>query len=438
MKRYKGVRTPDAAFLVVVVVTLVLAPSARAQGTFKTLHTFTGGKDGGSLQSGLAFDQEGNLYGTTASGGTDALGTVFELSQGTNGKWARKVLHNFGSGDDGRGPVSSVIFDGARNLYGTTNLGGDLTCNYPDGCGVVFELMPNSNGSWKEKVLYRFKGGADGGYPYAGLIFDQAGDLYGTTRQAGPFNGGYGVVFELIPHAGGRWTEKVLYSFMGGTDGSNPSTSLTFDHAGNLYGSTIGEGAHGSGAIFKLHPNANRSWTESTLYSFCSLTNCSDGGSPYAALIFDGAGDLYGTTLVGGIGGGFGGGYGVVFELKPHSNGSWTEKVLHSFTGGTDGGNSYAPVIFDGAGNLYGTATNGGDLKNCTSQFNYVGCGVVLKLTPNSNDRWHESVLHTFTDLPGNGAHPYAGLIFDGVGNLYSTTDGDGTTTYGSVFEITP
>ena len=236
LKFDKGLWAPRAAVPLVVVVALAFAPGGWAQVTFKTLHKFTGGKGGGGLWSGLIFDQEGDLYGTSTAGGASGLGTVFELSRDANGKWSHKVLHNFGSGEDGRGPVAGLIFDGAGNLYGTTILGGDLACNYPSGCGVVFELTPNADGRWKERVLHRFKGGKYGEYPYGGVTFDSAGNLYGTTLGGGAGNGDYGVVFELTPHVGGSWSEKVLYKFTDGTDGSNPYVGLLFDKARNLYG----------------------------------------------------------------------------------------------------------------------------------------------------------------------------------------------------------
>jgi len=276
----------------------------------KVLHTFTDGKDGGTgdgfeaLLAPLIFDQAGNLYGTTPSGGTtgcwvyQTCGVVFELTPQANGRWKEKVLHTF-HGKDGGMPYAGLIFDGAGNLYSTTSLGGL-------GYGVVFELIPNPNGSWKEKVLRRF-GEYTGGTPLAGLIFDQVENLYGTT-SSGPY--GVANAFELTPKADGGWKEKVLHQFTSGPYG--PYAGLIFDAAGNLYGTTSGGGAYGAGMVFKLTPNADGSWTESSLHDFCSLAACADGAGPVAGLIFDSAGNLYGTASSGGATG-----HGVVFELTP-------------------------------------------------------------------------------------------------------------------------
>jgi uncharacterized repeat protein (TIGR03803 family) len=397
----------SAALMIVIVVTLVLAPGAWAQGKYKTLYKFKGGKDG-IPQAGVIFDPAGNLYGTTTWGGTDGCGSVYELTPNSDGSWTKSVLHNF-TCSDGHYPAANLIFDQAGNLYGTT-IWGD-----PYNGGTVFELTKNSDGSWTHNALYNFTGGQDGYEPFFDiLIFDGAGNLYGTTYRGGS---GYGVAYKLTPNPDGSWTESVLHTFTGG-DGGNSRAGLIFDGAGNLYGMAQTGGAYGQGAVFELAPNPDGSWTESVLHSF---TGGKDGGQPYGGLIFDPAGNLYGMTYQGGAHG-----WGNVFELIPNGNGNWKEKVLHQFTGGKDGGNPQDRLIFDAAGNLYGTTGVGGA----------GGHGVVFKLSPNSKGAWYETVLHTFLDRPGAG--PVADVIFDAVGNLYGTTDGDGTTTFGSVFEITP
>jgi uncharacterized repeat protein (TIGR03803 family) len=301
---------------------------------------------------------------------------------------------------------------------------------------VVIIVMPVlTPGAWaqsKYKTLYKFSGGKDGKYPQAVLIFDQAGNLYGTTPEGG--DQGLGTVFKLAPNADGSWRESVLYSFCSRTncgDGAQPAAGLVFDQAGNLYGTTLSRGANDRGTVFKLAPNADGSWRESVLHSFCSRTNCGDGEFPLTSLIFDQAGNLYGTTQLGGAHG-LGG---TVFKLAPNADGSWRESVLHSFCSRTNCGDGKLPLaslIFDQAGNLYSTTAYEGD-PSCNSGY---GCGVVFKLVPNSNGGWKETVLHTFFDHPG--AIPLAGVIFDPAGNLYGTSSGDGSTTFGSVFEITP
>jgi uncharacterized repeat protein (TIGR03803 family) len=376
------------------------------------------------------------------SGILAVLTMALMLPAGAGAASKYKVLSRF-VGSNGANPYAGVIFDAAGNLYGTTYGGGI------HGGGTVFKLKPNSDGSWTESVLHSFcslKGCADGQSLFAGLIFDAAGNLYGTTLYGGDFTNcgaGCGMVFKLKPNSDGSWTKSVLYTFTGSPDGAYAGGLLIFDAAGNLYGTTDAGGIHGGGTVFKLKPNSDGSWTESVLYSFCSVKNCADGGIPFGGLIFDAGGNLYGTTTGGGdVTCNSGNGCGTVFELTQNLDGSWTESVLHSFTGGADGaGPEFGSLIFDAAGNLYGTTAEGGGSTNCSG---YVGgCGTVFKLRPNSDGSWTESVLHRFTNHPA--AAPAAGLIFDAVGNLYGTTVGGGSfggkcgdRGCGVVFELTP
>jgi uncharacterized repeat protein (TIGR03803 family) len=403
----------SAALMIVIAITLILVSGAWAASNFKTLHGFTGGNDGRDPSGALIFDQAGNLYSTTQGGGSGS-GTIFELTPNQDGSWTETVLYSFAGGEDGARPFASLIFDSAGNLYGTTYEGGK------DGAGTIFELSPNQDGSWTETVLHSFNR-ADGGGPTAGLVFDSEGNLYGPTTQGG--EQGAGTIFQLTPNSNGSWTESVIHSF-NGKDGSYPDHGgLIFDADGNLYGTANAGGADGYGVVFKLTPNANGTWTEAVLHNF---TGANDGGGPESTLIFDKSGNLYGTTRDGGAHR-----VGVAFELTPKTGGTWTETVLHQFTGGKDGAAPYEGVIFDQAGNLYGTAEKGGNLSACGSQ----GCGVVFKLAPNSKGGWSETVLHAFADHPG--AFPNGALIFDGSGNLYGTTEGI-FYRFGSVFEITP
>ena len=328
-----------------------------------------------------------------------------------------QVLYNFTSGSDGYAPVSTLVVDKAGNLYGTTFLGGGSSIICPSGCGTVFKLSAPSSrdGAWKETVLYRFTGGSDGSGPYAGLVFDKVGNLYGTAVGGGTVtcsNGanGCGVVFELSPPAapGGAWTETVLHTFSG-SDGSNPRARLTFDQAGNLYGTAwsgggrSGCGSAGCGVVFELMAPAAQggAWTYSVLHSFSQ--NGSDGFLPESDVIFDQTGNLYGTTTVGGTGNAGG----TVFELETPT---WTETILYTFPIAKTGNSGPAAgVIFDQAGNLYGTTEGGGTSDE----------GTVFELTP-SGGAWTESVLF-------NGAAPASGfrgdLIFD-QSNLYGTAAG--------------
>jgi uncharacterized repeat protein (TIGR03803 family) len=210
---------------------------------------------------------------------------VFELTPTAGGGWTEKVLYSFGNGTDGAYPLAGLIFDAARNLYGTTSGGGTY------GDGTVFELTPAGGGGWTEKVLYSFGNGTDGSDPWAGLIFDAVGNLYGTTYGGGTYN--YGTVFELTPTAGGGWTEKVLHNFnYNGTDGDYPYAGLIFDAARNLYGTTLGGGTYNSGTVFRVNAVGGRVRVQ-VLHSF---GNGTAGWEPYAGLIFDAVGNLYGTT----------------------------------------------------------------------------------------------------------------------------------------------
>ena len=368
-------------------------------------------------------DGSGNLYGVTGSLGVQ--NSAYELSPGAHGTWNGKPLHYFKVGKEGYTPNAGLIFDAAGNLYGTTSDGG----KYSDG-GVAFELVRAK--AWSERVLYNFGHGKvghqDGRSPGGGLVFDKAGNLYGVTYGGGAY--GDGTVFQLSPGANNTWKESLLYAFQNnGVDGRIPEGSLTLDAAGNLYGTTSTGGANGGGIVFELSPGANGTWTYSVLYNFCSTSGCPDGALPLGNLIFDAAGNLYGATLYGGAPGTLG--YGVIFELTPNGS-TWTQTVLHTFEG-PDGGEPNAPLLFDNAGNLYGTTRGGG--KGCYSPH---ACGVAFELTPGGGT-WTETVLHGFNDGPKakDAGGPTGGLIFDTAGNLYGVT-GEVWNGSGALYEITP
>ena len=369
------------------------------------IHSFGNGHDGQDPFANLISDSTGNLYGTTSGGGRYGKGAVFEVSP--NG--TETVLYSFANGTDGQNPLGNLTFDSAGNLYGTTSMGGTY------GKGTVFELSPNGT----ETVLYSFGGGADGQNPSAGLIFDTSGNLYGTTVNGGTY--GHGTAFELSPSGAGGWTETALYNFGSGSDGQNPSAGLIFDASGNLYGTTQNGGLYGGGMAFELSPNGIGCCRESPLYSFGN--GAGDGQHPYAGLIFDTSGNLYGTTYSGGAYS-----YGMAFELSPNGAGGWTETMLYNFGAGSDGQNPSAGLVFDTSGNLYGTTQNGG----------LYGGGMAFELSPNGIGCCRESPLHSFGNGSGDGQNPYAGLIFGGSGNLYGTTQNGGLYNGGTVFEILP
>jgi uncharacterized repeat protein (TIGR03803 family) len=389
--------------------TFALAGSAHARD-FTLLHDFQG-SDGGQSFGGVIRDSAGNLYGTTFLGGTDNGGVVFKLSPyGTE-----TVLHQFAGGSDGFAPYGGVIVDKQGDLYGTT-VGGGAGCP-PAGCGTVFKLAPDGTVT----ILYAFAGGSDGGDPFAGLFAGKHGDFYGTTELGGAgtgCSGGCGTVFKVTPTG----EETVLHSFTGGNDGAVPQSVPIADKQGNLYGTTVQGGPANVGTVFKLAPNG----TETILHSF---TGGNDGASPYGSLIMDDKGNLYGTATLGGTGDCLSG-CGTVFEITADD----TLKVLHEFTGGTDGAYPEAGLMRDKEANFYGTTANGGN-TDCGG----IGCGAVIKMTPGGKI----TTLYSFTG--GNdGAQPYASVIADKHGNLFGTTSYDGMscTNYalkgcGTVFEVT-
>jgi uncharacterized repeat protein (TIGR03803 family) len=438
--RRKKLSVGLTAVAVVVLTVLCAANRANAQQE-KVLHNFINqGDDGFYPLDSLVFDSAGNLYGTTASGNSHGYyGTVFELMPNGSGGWIKKNLHLFSNnGVDGVGPYAGVVFDATGNLYGTTEQGGTYGVGNFAG-GTVFELQPAAGGTWIEKVLHNFGSGTDGFNPTGGLVFDAAGHLYGTTYAGGAY--GRGTVFELVPTPAGGWSEKVLHSFKNdNADGNYPYSSLAFDTAGNLYGTTAYGGAYacaidiyGCGTVFEMKPTPGGGWTEKVLHSF--TRNGADGVFPRSSLIFDSTGNFYGTTVEGGTGTGCNdGGYGcgTVFEFSPTAGGGWAEKILYSFLdNGQDGYYPYASLVLDASGDLFGTTSTGGSANS----FAYGG-GTVFELKRTSGS-WVEKVLHSF-GAGVDAAYPQAGLIFDSSGNLYGTTEFGGPGGYGAAFEIKP
>ena len=325
---------------------------------FKLLYVFQGEDDGAYPTARVVPGPNGTLYGTTIEGGGPGYGVVFNLKPPTNTvcstatcRWTETPLYQFSGGTDGYGPTAGdLVFDQAGNIYGVTEFGGTTAH------GNVYELT-YSGGNWTDNVLYSFGGGQDGEFPYSGVIFDHSGNLDGTTRQGGGTgclsSVGCGTVFQLVPSDSG-WTESQLYKFQGGSDGGFPESGVIMDSSGNLYGATSIYGnlscnsGFGCGAVYELIASGG-SWTFSTLYDFAS-----GGGGPVAPLTMDAAGNLYGTTLLDGANR-----FGNVFKLSPTQNG-WTYTDLYDFTGGTDGGEPMSNIVFDAQGNLYGTTYEGG------------------------------------------------------------------------------
>jgi uncharacterized repeat protein (TIGR03803 family) len=326
------------------------------------------------------------------------------------------TVYTFSNAGTGFNSYGGLIFDSAGNLYGTTREGGAF------GSGTVFELSPGPGGVWTETVLYSFKGGSkDGAHPVAPLVFDKVGNLYGTTYVGGTSY--RGTAFELSPDGKGGWTESVIYNFYG-KKGTYPEAGLVIDLAGNLYGTTLygGDGACRSnpngpscGTVFRLKKGITGKWIETVIHTF---TGAPDGAAPAGGVVLDGAGNLYGATTYGG-----GSSAGTVFRLAPAGK-TWTYSVIYSFAGGPNGTGG-GPLILDNAGNLYGPG-GGGDQRYD---------GIVFRLTPN-NGTWTESVLHTF-GAPGDGSHPIA-VTLDSAGNLYGATLSAGVSSNGIVYKLTP
>jgi uncharacterized repeat protein (TIGR03803 family) len=411
----------------------IVVPFASAQAGETVLHYFGGAKghgtDGAGPVSALTTDANGNMFGTTELGGTGCpgkrtvgCGTVFEIAAGG----AESVLYSFTGNADGGFPEASVVLDSSGNIYGTTTRGGAFNQ------GTVFEV---SGGV--ETVLYSFQGGTDGSIPADGLTMDSAGNLYGTTEQGGNPKGcqnqGCGTVFQIA--SGGA--ETVLYRFKGGNDGWFPVGNLQQDASGNLYGTTEYSGntgrcsGTGCGTVFKISTGG----AKSTLYTFQGNAGTTfDGALPMSGLIFDGAGNLYGTTKAGGNGPGCYGGCGTAFELV-NNGGSFSEKTLYAFQGWSagqhiDGAFPWDSLLLDGNGNLFGTTQGGG---------NKCGCGTVFELSPGQGGTYNESVLFSFSRGIGNGTtgfSPENSVVTDGNGNLFGTTFSGGFRHSGVAFEI--
>ncbi len=449
----------------------IFAPPGTAQTdgpAFTTIYNFTGAPSGCGTTGQAACDgatplarvltgANGALYGTTQQGGTAINGgTVFELKPPASpgADWTETVIYSFPAVSF---PEAALAAGPNGELYGTTYYGGGA------GVGAVFELAPPASpgGSWTETTLYSFSApSGDPQNPSAGVAIGKDGVLYGTTQYGGVsancFYYGCGSVYSLTPPAspGGAWTEDTLYNFMGGSDGAAVLTGVVIGEKGALYGTTISGGPNsscrgyfvsGCGTVFKLTPpaSAGGSWTETVLYSF---TGGSDGGFPSA--VVDEGGVLYGITSLGGDLADCGGfGCGSVFEMSPptFSGGAWTETVLYGFTGVPNGlypssSTSGSGLVIGVNGVLYGTTANGGSSRNCPED---PGCGTVFELTPPAapGEAWTEALLHSFTS--SDGFRPSTGPVIGQNGALYGTTPYGGTSTTcaggcGTVYKLTP
>jgi uncharacterized repeat protein (TIGR03803 family) len=416
-----------AIFITLLLVSVITVQPAQAR-KFKVLHTFHG-PNGYGPGGVLVRDAAGNLFGTTEAGGTgkcgtSGCGTAFKLNSYGKQVW----LYSF-DGPNGSSPSAGLLRNAAGSLFGTTVEGGKSTkvCGgiQASGCGVVFNLDKMG----KEAVLHKFTGNPDGYFPEALLVEDSAGNLYGTTVAGGVH--GSGTVFKIDKTG----KETVLHNFAGKPDGALPYPGVIRDAAGNLYGVTSDGGTgtacdFGCGTVFEVDTTGK----ETILHDF---DRGADGADPDSVLLFDSQGNLYGTTAAGGNGECGGTGCGTVFELSPQPGGSWKETVLYAFcslSGCADGeAPGTGPLVRDAHGNLYGTTYFGGAHRNCNGD----ACGVVFRLDTSGK----ETVLYSFTGGAG-GAFPLAGLVMDATGALYGTTQGGGDPSCidgcGTVFKIIP
>jgi hypothetical protein len=415
-------RSAARAFLPVIFAALFLFAGAGFDANAQTesvIYSFTDGSADGAVPAGGLTFHKGSIFGVTnEGGGYNEDGVLFQLTPDGNGNWNESPVHVFEGESDGAVP-SPVIFDTAGNLYGEAVSFGEY------GYGLVFEFSPTASG-WKMKVLYNFTGGSDGGHPEGGLTFDAGGNLYGTTGNGGnlndcqwdPWNLGCGVVFELSPAANGTWTESVLYTFTGQGDGYSPEGGLTFDSQGNLYGATEFYGFNnrngGYGVVYRLSPQDQGEWEYSPLRHFAGGES---GEIPFGNLVVMGD-SIFGTTWEGGMKSACNGlGCGIAYELS----GTIKEfKILHTFTGGADGGSLFSPLTLAN-GRLFGTTQLGGDPSLCqgTGGSQGDGCGVVYS-----------------TNNDGDG--PDGRMTVDEAGNLYGESRIGGTYDLGAIFEIAP
>ncbi len=394
--------------LVAFAAVMLLGTAAWAANTTKLIYSFAGGADGEYTDTELVMDSAGNLYGTSVQGGTNASGTVFQVTP----EGVHTVLYNFTGGADGGEPYKGVTLDAEGNLYGTAVTGGGGSCE--GGCGVVFKLT-NSGGVWTQTVIHAFTG-ADGSGPGSPVSVDKHGNVFGTTPTGGKY--GMGVIYVLQPVEGG-WKFRVVHAFTGGADGGGGSAGrLLIDGLGNLYGVCTVGGVNGFGTVYEVSL-AKGQVEFTTLYAFKDQP---DGALPYSGLAFDKAGNLYGTTYYAGAND-----LGTVYKLT-RGYGSWTETVLYSFKGKADGGNPISGLVADTSGNFYGTTSADG--ASC-------GCGTIFKMTRGSSGNWTESVVFRFPGDPNEGT-AYNGLVSDGTGHYYGATVNGGTANDGTIYEFIP
>lgn len=398
------------------VLCIALAGSGMAATTQKTTVTtvLTFAETNGAYPfDGLTYDGNDTLYGAAFGGGKYGYGVVYQLTESGSGAWTPAIVHSFEDPTtEGANPYGTLLLGSDGQIFGTTAHGGT------NGLGAVFELTPplQQGGPWALTLLYSFGSAPnDGIYPYSGLVMDKNGILYGTTVSGG--GAGQGTVYSLTP-SGGNWTEKVLYSFAGGADASNPYATLTMSSTGTLYGTAPYGGTTGSGAVFALMPGAGGSWSESLL---CAFPGGTGGANPYGGVMIGASGGLYGATTNGGSQSA-----GTIYRCTQSKSGSWNIAVLYNMPSFAA---SYSTLVTDSTGALYGTTPG--------SHGNSSNDGIVFKLSPPATQggSWTPSTLYAFPGALGNG--PRAGLTWGPNGTLFGATVGLGSLSIGTVFQMT-
>lgn len=415
----------------ILLLAVVCSVKAQPVSSGKVIYTFQGGADGSEPYSDLTLDASGNLYGTTFSGGTGCngygCGTVYELVRGKN-SWQHQVLYSFTDNPDGAEPQSGVVFDSSGNLYGATEAGGNL------GCGVVYKLAPNSQGGWTESVLYSFTCLSSGAFPRSDLVFDNQGNLYGTTYGGatgtgfcgGQFSGfsGCGTVFRLSPNSDGSWTETAIYNFQGAPDAAIPYGALVPDGKGGFYGASEYGGSggcstghgdfdppDGCSAVYELTPSG-AGWTETVIYSF--FRGRGFARNPSGGFVVGGPNLLFGSSWSGGNG------LGTLFRLD-QSGKVWTQSILHRFYGNPDGRTPVGRLAKGPQDTWIGVTNSGGANRY----------GTVFAVEPGKSGL-QERVLF---NLDGSIGNPESGPVVDSQGHIYGTAV---TGAGGSIYEVIP
>ena len=402
-----GTLTRALSFLLVLAVLIMAGALSQAQSNFTIIHYFTG-PDGDGPNSTPTLDSQGNLYGTTWGGG-DQCGNVYELEH-VNGSWIMHPRYTFTGQLDGCEPFGAVTIGPDGTLFGTTEIRG------AGGHGTLFNVRPPAHAvcatpfcPGTDTTLHSFAGSpSDGAESLAGVVFDLQGNLYGTTYSGGTYGGG--TVYEAT-RSGSTWNVSVIHSFGSpDNDGNRPYAGVVLDSAGNIYGTTMLGGVYTCGTVFELTPSEG-GWTETLLHSF---PGGADGCAPQAGLVFDRAGNLYGATY-----------YGTIFELS-RQGGGWNFTTIYTFPENGAGSGPASSLAIDAAGNLYGANVVGGT-------YNY---GNVWELSPSSGGGWTYTDLYDFTRHGDDGAYPYAGVAVTGPGGYLYGTAGRGARNRGIIYQI--